>query len=185
MATKRFAQNWDAPGVYRDILVAIIEELKPSGAVIKKIVDDMSQRGYQFTYRGLEYAHVQHFCFLHLVSIHLGRPLRQCALFFPPSTARSLTLTFISTSSFKASPLFISSLFVWSSLHHLLSFYHLFSTVRLQTHVGRTERRGSAHCNVRDTLSQCRADPPKSRADYGDGLFILPAKLSGTCCICL
>ncbi|CAK7217173.1 hypothetical protein SBRCBS47491_003082 [Sporothrix bragantina] len=54
MATKRFMQNWDAPGIYRDILVAFLDELKPSANVVKKIVDDMSQRGYQFTYRGLD-----------------------------------------------------------------------------------------------------------------------------------
>ncbi|CAK7230734.1 hypothetical protein SCUCBS95973_007672 [Sporothrix curviconia] len=54
MSDKRFVQNWDAPGVYRDVLVAFVEELKPSAHVVKKIVDDMSRRGYQFTYRGLE-----------------------------------------------------------------------------------------------------------------------------------
>ncbi|KJR87350.1 uncharacterized protein SPSK_01928 [Sporothrix schenckii 1099-18] len=54
-AEKRFAQDWNAPGVYRDILVAMVEEYKPPAANLKKIVEEMTKLGYQFTFRGLEY----------------------------------------------------------------------------------------------------------------------------------
>ncbi|KAL1913681.1 hypothetical protein Sste5344_000645 [Sporothrix stenoceras] len=53
-AEKRFAQDWNAPGVYRDILVAMVEEYKPPAATLKMIVENMNKLGHQFTYRGLE-----------------------------------------------------------------------------------------------------------------------------------
>ncbi|CAK7217176.1 hypothetical protein SBRCBS47491_003083 [Sporothrix bragantina] len=54
MSTKRFSQNWDAPGVYRDVLTAMATACKPSTDTLKEIVEEMNQRGYKFTYHGLK-----------------------------------------------------------------------------------------------------------------------------------
>lgn len=68
-AEKRFSQDWNAPGVYRDVLIALVEEYKPPAAILKKIVENMNANGYQFTYRGLEYCFF--FC-LHLLVLISG-----------------------------------------------------------------------------------------------------------------
>lgn len=50
---KRFSQNWDEPGVYREILAIMTTAYKPSKEVLMDIVAQMNERGYQFTYHGL------------------------------------------------------------------------------------------------------------------------------------
>ncbi|CAK7230731.1 hypothetical protein SCUCBS95973_007671 [Sporothrix curviconia] len=46
--------NWDAPGLYRDVLAAMATACKPSADTLKEIVEEMNQRGYKFTYHGLK-----------------------------------------------------------------------------------------------------------------------------------
>ncbi len=48
-----FQQNWDNPGVYKDLMAVFAERYKPSKKELKAVVEQMHARGYQFTVDGL------------------------------------------------------------------------------------------------------------------------------------
>lgn len=54
-AEKRYRQDWDAPGIHKEFLTAILEDYKPSAAIVKKVIEYTTKKGHKFTFSGLEY----------------------------------------------------------------------------------------------------------------------------------
>ncbi len=50
-----FRQNWDTPGLYRDLVTCMTTIYKPSKDMLNEVVEEMNRQGYQFTYHGLKY----------------------------------------------------------------------------------------------------------------------------------
>lgn len=77
MAARIHRQDWDAPGLYKDLLASMTIACKPTADTLKEIVQDMNLRGYPFTFHGLKYSHPSALFTLPLVCLlHVQ--------FFPP-----------------------------------------------------------------------------------------------------
>jgi len=50
-----FTQDWNASGIHEDLVIALVDEMKPSGQNWESILSRMHQKGYQFTRKALRY----------------------------------------------------------------------------------------------------------------------------------